>query len=142
MTRSTITSLLLLAAFVAFPAAAQPIADASLLAEARATHAPAVATAEAAPALARHAQLVQSLPAPVYPGRVRPFGIEGQVQVAYTIDADGRTRDAEVIDGLGRDFDREALRVIRKARFTPAVDTTGKAVAVRYVTTFIFRPDN
>ena len=135
MMRFTLLSVLLLIATVSVSAAQDSY---PLLASRTIEH---KSTAESESTIARHAQLAQALTGPVYPARGVEFGIEGEVRVRFTVDEKGRTRDAVIEEGLGRVFDKEALRVIRKARFTPALDTKGKPIAATYVTTFVFSLD-
>lgn len=55
-----------------------------------------------------------------YPEEARAKGIQGRVLVRFTVDAQGRVQDATVVRGIHPLLDREALRVIRTARFRPA----------------------
>jgi TonB family protein len=88
--------------------------------------------------LTRHAGLSRAMLPAIYPVRAVNFGIEGTVRLAYTIDERGRVRDVEVLQGLFRDCNDEAVRVIRSARFEPALDAEGQPVATRYMTDFVF----
>jgi TonB family protein len=88
--------------------------------------------------LTRPAGLTRALPAAIYPHRAVEFRIEGTVRLAYTIDERGRVRDVEVLQSLFPDCNDEAVRVIRSARFEPALDADGRPVAVRYMTDFVF----
>ncbi len=54
-----------------------------------------------------------------YPESAKHAAIEGRVYVVFEVDEQGRVVNPIVARGLGADFDAEALRVIRKARFKP-----------------------
>ncbi len=57
---------------------------------------------------------------PVYPPLAERRGIEGWVQVAFTIAEDGSVVDARVVDADPRGvFDRSALQAISKWRYQP-----------------------
>ena len=47
--------------------------------------------------------------------------IEGMVFVQFTVGEDGKVDDAQVLRGLGEDFDKEALRVVHLGRYRPAM---------------------
>lgn len=57
---------------------------------------------------------------PVYPIRAAISGIPASVSLRYTIGADGRTRDIEVIGGSGKPFSTHAVIAVREWRFEPA----------------------
>ena len=59
---------------------------------------------------------------PTYPQRAAQRGIEGWVVLEFTIDTDGRTKAARVIDNEPSNiFDSAALRAISKWRYRPRV---------------------
>ncbi len=59
---------------------------------------------------------------PQWPREALMQGIEGWVQVAFTIRADGTVADARVIDAYPRRvFDRSTLRAIQHWRFAPRI---------------------
>ncbi len=62
-----------------------------------------------------------------YPARAARRGIEGRVTVRFVVTEDGRVREARVLKGIGGGADKEALRVIKEARFEPA-RLNGRAV--------------
>jgi len=65
---------------------------------------------------------------PQYPATAQSRGIEGWVQVEFTITAAGTVRDPIVIAAEpARIFDQAALRAIRKWKYNPKVED-GKAV--------------
>ncbi len=66
---------------------------------------------------------------PEYPPRARQQGIEGYVDVLFTISPVGTVQDAEVVRSKpSLVFDRVALRAIRKWKYNPKIDN-GIAVA-------------
>lgn len=69
-----------------------------------------------------------------YPTRALMRGWEGDMSYALDIDASGRVTECRVLASTGHSIlDREACKVIeRRARFEPATDATGSAVAGRY----------
>lgn len=56
----------------------------------------------------------------VYPSDARKNGIEGMVVVKMMVDETGRPSRMEILKGIGYGCDREAMRVLKKARFEPA----------------------
>jgi protein TonB len=77
------------------------------------------------------APVVLSQVRPVYPYRARVRGIEGFVEVRFTVRTDGTVAAPEVVaaepPGL---FERSALRAVRRWRFAPAV-RRGRPVETR-----------
>ena len=70
---------------------------------------------------------------PQYPIRAAERGIEGWVEVEFTITPSGTVKDAVVIASHpGRIFDREALRAISKWKYNPKIED-GKPVERRGV---------
>ncbi len=70
------------------------------------------------------------LVSPEYPHSLRQQGIEGEVEVAFTVDAHGRVQDIEVQDATNEAFSRAAVAAVRQWRFKPAL-RDGKPVEVR-----------
>jgi protein TonB len=65
---------------------------------------------------------------PQYPIRAAERGIEGWVEVVFTITPSGTVKDPQVIASHpGRIFNREALRAIRKWKYNPKIED-GKPV--------------
>ena len=79
-------------------------------------------------------------PAPAYPERARRLGREADRQVLVVVGADGRVREARVVDGRDDEFDRAAVDGVRKWRFSPA-RRGGANVASRATVTVRFRLD-
>lgn len=46
------------------------------------------------------------------------------------VDEDGKPQNPKIIRALGYGLDEEALKVVMKYRFMPALDRTGKPIAV------------
>jgi len=70
---------------------------------------------------------------PQYPLTAMHRGIEGYVEVEFTIDATGAVKSARVVDGQPRGvFDGAALRAIRKWKYRPRIED-GVAVERRAV---------
>jgi len=68
---------------------------------------------------------------PIYPTFARIRGIEGSVQVEFTINADGRTEDIIVISSAPATiFNRAARRAVKRWHFSPAM-LNGRPVAVK-----------
>ena len=75
---------------------------------------------------------------PIYPVFARQRGIEGQVTLSFTITAEGRVKNPEVISASPSGvFERNALRAIRRWRFKPK-HSNGQAVAQRVTQTIEF----
>ncbi len=72
-----------------------------------------------------------SRPHPVFPYYARRRGIEGYVDVRFTVSADGTVEGAETLAAQPTGvFESEALRAIRRWRFKPGI-RNGNAVAAR-----------
>ncbi|MDY0065575.1 MAG: energy transducer TonB [Steroidobacteraceae bacterium] len=60
--------------------------------------------------------------APIYPREARRAGLEGWVDIEFTIAPDGSTRDFVVRDGERRDvFEKAAIDTVRRWRFEPVL---------------------
>ena len=66
-----------------------------------------------------------------YPGVARQQGKDGRVVVALLIDADGRVRDARLLQGSYDALNEVALRKIKEAVFSPAYDASDRPVACK-----------
>lgn len=65
-----------------------------------------------------------------YPQSAIDNDIEGKVTVNFVVDANGKIRNAKVVNGVSEELDAEALRVVQSApAWTPAVQN-GKNVPV------------
>ncbi|MGY3903533.1 TonB family protein [Aeromonas lusitana] len=66
---------------------------------------------------------------PVYPYRAQQAGIEGSVTLRFTVDADGRVQDVEVLEAKPkRQFERAAIQAVSKWRYQPRPGATDKLV--------------
>jgi periplasmic protein TonB len=63
-----------------------------------------------------------------YPASVKKLGIEGVVQLAVTVEADGSVSAVQVLSGPGHGLNEAARSALQKARFKPAT-RGGKPVA-------------
>lgn len=89
----------------------------------------ALAEVDAQPALANADEVRQALQR-AYPPLLRDAGVQGMVQVALVVGADGSVRDARLEQTSHDAFGAPALGVARTMRFTPA-QRDGRAVPVR-----------
>ncbi|CAM4074425.1 energy transducer TonB [Aeromonas bestiarum] len=68
---------------------------------------------------------------PVYPYRAQQAGIEGAVTLRFSVDAEGRVQDVEVIEAKPkRQFERAAIQAINKWRYQPRPGASDKLVQV------------
>jgi TonB family protein len=64
-----------------------------------------------------------------YPSEAQQLGIEGAVRLRVNLDAEGRVREAKVLEGLGHGLDEAAVFALKhKCRFTPAIASDGKPI--------------
>lgn len=73
-----------------------------------------------------------------YPEKARQNGVEGRVFVKFIVNKDGNVENAEVVRGIGNGADKEALRVVREAKFKPGFQD-GQPVRVQYALPISFR---
>lgn len=68
-----------------------------------------------------------------YPLRAFEKGISGRVLISFTVEKDGTTCDFKVVEGVHRDLDAEALRVVEilEGNLLPA-RKDGQAITVEY----------
>lgn len=76
-----------------------------------------------------------------YPDLARKAGIEGTVYVQFVVDEHGNVTNAHVIRGIGGGCDKEALRVVKQAKFQPGLQR-GRPVKVRFSLPIVFRLRN
>lgn len=108
------------------PAApAQPRPTPAAPAPAPTPAAPVAATPAPTPAAAQrnaNFELIKAVPAS-YPPRALRAGVQGWVDVEFTITATGDVSDAKVVASQPRrEFDREALRAVQQYKFKPRVE--------------------
>ncbi|MEZ6015294.1 MAG: energy transducer TonB [Planctomycetota bacterium] len=78
--------------------------------------------------------------APSYPRRARAARMEGTTEVEVTVGAAGKVEQAVVSKSSGHPLlDDEALRAVKRWRFTPAQDAAGAARADRVIVPITFR---
>lgn len=65
-----------------------------------------------------------------YPELARKAGVEGMVVVQFVVDENGNVTSPTVLRGIGAGCDKEAVRVVQQAKFTPGMQR-GKAVRVK-----------
>ncbi|NGP88530.1 M56 family metallopeptidase [Fodinibius halophilus] len=73
-----------------------------------------------------------------YPEMARKAGIEGRVIVQFIVNEQGQVENPQVIRGIGGGADKEALRVIKQAKFKPGTQQDQK-VRVQYSLPITFR---
>ncbi len=56
-----------------------------------------------------------------YPIRARTFGIEGIVEVEFTVNKRGKVLDPVIVRGIGGGCDEAVLKAIKLQRYTPGV---------------------
>lgn len=73
-----------------------------------------------------------------YPAAARAAGVAGRVYVRFVVGADGKVRDAQVMQGLGHGCDEAALAAVRQLpEFRPGRQN-GCPVAVAYTAPLLF----
>ena len=72
-----------------------------------------------------------------YPDSAYANGIEGEVIFEVIVNEEGRIEYITLVSGIGWGCDEEALRVLREARFTPAL-SQGTPVKVRMHVPVVF----
>lgn len=73
-----------------------------------------------------------------YPEKAQKAGIEGRVIIRFIVNKQGEVENPQVIRGIGDGCDKEALRVIKQAKFKPGRQN-GKAVRVQYAIPITYR---
>src|SRR4051812_38109330 len=64
-----------------------------------------------------------------YPADAEQSGVAGDVRLRVALDERGHVLAVRVLSGLGHGLDQAAVEALRhRCRFTPAIDTAGKAV--------------
>jgi TonB family protein len=73
-----------------------------------------------------------------YPAAARAAGVAGRVYVRFVVGADGKVRDAQVMQGIGHGCDEAALSAVRQLpEFRPGRQN-GCPVAVAYTAPLVF----
>lgn len=74
-----------------------------------------------------------------YPESAKANKIEGRVFVSFVIEKDGSVTNAEVMRGIGKECDAEALRVVSSMPKWQPGTQSGEAVRCRFTVPFIFK---
>jgi protein TonB len=98
---------------------------------------PGPATPTAPARITREAKPVQTVRA-IYPPMALRMGLEGDVTLSISIDSEGNVTAAEIIKSGGGDFDDEALKAVKQARFEPA-QNDGRNVPAVFTYVYRFR---
>jgi len=75
-----------------------------------------------------------------YPKIAKMAGIEGRVFLQFTVDAQGKVVNPEVVKGIGAGCDEEALRALQTATFKPGKQA-GETIPVKMSIPVTFRLD-
>ncbi|MDB4981568.1 MAG: Ferric siderophore transport system, periplasmic binding protein TonB, partial [Myxococcales bacterium] len=73
-----------------------------------------------------------------YPPEAQRMGIEGAVEMKLLLDENGDVRKVTITKPAGHGFDELARAAIKKAKFTPARTSDGKAVPMSLTYTYRF----
>lgn len=76
-----------------------------------------------------------------YPESAREAGIEGRVIIQFIVNKQGEVENPQIIRGVGEAVDKEALRVVKQAQFTPGMQSS-QPVRVQYSLPITFRLDS
>ena len=85
-----------------------------------------------------HERVPLNTVAPVYPSVARRDRIEGDVQVCFKVDREGRPFRIAVRTSTNRVFEKPAIRAIRASRYQPLPDSQ-PVPAIKTCRTFRFR---
>ena len=75
--------------------------------------------------------------APEYPRKARRDRVEGEVQVCFDVDRNGRTRRIAVRNSTHRAFEKPSIKAVRASSFRP-ISKDEKLQAIKSCRTFIF----
>jgi len=75
---------------------------------------------------------------PAYPRSLEKSGLDGYVQVEFTVTETGEVRDAKVLESSSSQFDSAALSAVNRWRFQP-VQEEGRPIPVRTRARFNFK---
>ena len=75
--------------------------------------------------------------APKYPRKARRDRIQGEVQVCFDVDRDGRTRRIAVRNSTHRAFEKTSIKAIRASTFRP-IGKDEQLQAIKTCRTFVF----
>ncbi len=77
-----------------------------------------------------------------YPVEAKKDSLEGTVMVSFWVDTLGSTTDHQVIRGVRKDLDKEALRVAKLIRFEKPAMQLGKPIKVPFTVPVKFKLSN
>ena len=72
-----------------------------------------------------------------YPNQAKANGIEGKVEVEFTVNELGMVENINIINGIGGGCDEEVVRALKKTRFSPAIQN-GRFVKVKLSQSILF----
>lgn len=72
-----------------------------------------------------------------YPNQAKANGIEGIVEVEFTVNELGMVENINIINGIGGGCDEEVVRALKKTRFSPAIQN-GRFVKVKLSQRILF----
>jgi len=75
--------------------------------------------------------------APEYPRKARRDRVEGEVQVCFDVNREGRTRRIAVRNSTHRAFEKPSIKAVRASRFRP-IGKDEPLPAIKSCRTFIF----
>lgn len=81
-------------------------------------------------------------PAPEYPDALSTQGIEGRVKVLFTVAAEGRVRDLQVLQSTHPQFTQAVQAALARWRFEPARDASGQSVPAPVQQSFQFHVED
>ncbi len=74
-----------------------------------------------------------------YPKKAKKKGVQGRVILQFVVERDGSVSDVEVVKGVDKDLDKEAVRVVKlMPRWVPG-EMDGEPVRVKYTLPILFR---
>jgi protein TonB len=73
-----------------------------------------------------------------YPDMARKTNTEGKVYVLIYVNENGDVDEVKVVKGIGMGCDEEAVKAIKKTKFTPAMDK-GAAVKAKFSLALVFK---
>lgn len=74
-----------------------------------------------------------------YPEIAKEMGIQGRVIVKFVIGKDGKIINAEILRGVDKNLDKEALRIVSKIPSMKPAKQRGKSVQVSFMVPITFR---
>jgi protein TonB len=78
-------------------------------------------------------------PLPVYTDEARQVKMQGTVTLRVLVTAEGKAADIRVVRGVGYGLEERAVQTVRAWKFTPARDTTRRALAAWVTIEVVFR---